>query len=307
VSAGARRLPGVVYASHAGLIVPLDSDGIVIYHGMEKPQGRSCTECHGAGRRSLLAGLAAQGTVGGRRITRADIELGAFREGVAKPAAPWAMLALTLLCAAHYVIFGPKRVKTRKGEPSVLRFSILERLLHALLAGSFVFLAVTGSVFLLRLDTPDGPWREIHGRVGALFGAGLIGVVLVWWRQARFAAFDMKWLKDFGGYLWRKGDCPSGKFNCGQKLFFWIVAGGCGAAVCATGFGLAIGGGNARSWVYTLHDFAAIMLLLGVVSHVYLGVLVNPGSLRAILTGRVPESWARRHHSEWDVTRQQPL
>ncbi len=47
-----------------------------------------------------------------------------------------------------------------------------------------------------------------------------------------------------------------------------------------------------------LHAFAAFVLILGVIVHVYAGLWVK-GSIRAMTRGFVTPAWARRHHSLW--------
>jgi cytochrome b subunit of formate dehydrogenase len=50
--------------------------------------------------------------------------------------------------------------------------------------------------------------------------------------------------------------------------------------------------------LYTVHDLAALLVLLLVISHVYLGVVLNPHSLRSIFGGDVSRQWLREHHPD---------
>ena len=50
---------------------------------------------------------------------------------------------------------------------------------------------------------------------------------------------------------------------------------------------------------YILHDMILIGLVMGVLAHVYLGTLANPGTISSLLTGQVDEQWARHHHEKW--------
>jgi formate dehydrogenase subunit gamma len=42
-----------------------------------------------------------------------------------------------------------------------------------------------------------------------------------------------------------------------------------------------------------------IGLVMGVLAHVYLGTLANPGTISSLFTGQVDEQWARHHHEKW--------
>ena len=50
---------------------------------------------------------------------------------------------------------------------------------------------------------------------------------------------------------------------------------------------------------YILHDMILIGLVMGVLAHVYLGTLANPGTISSLFTGQVDEQWARHHHEKW--------
>ena len=51
--------------------------------------------------------------------------------------------------------------------------------------------------------------------------------------------------------------------------------------------------------LYDAHRWSALLLVLGSVVHLYLGTLANPGTLLAMITGRVSADWAKHHHPIW--------
>ena len=51
--------------------------------------------------------------------------------------------------------------------------------------------------------------------VTTIFGA------LLWFRDAAFESYDREWVRKMGGYLGHKGEVPAGRFNAGQKMFYW--------------------------------------------------------------------------------------
>jgi len=113
-----------------------------------------------------------------------------------------------------------------------------------------------------------------------------------WWRPSTMARY-MRWEEE-----------PSeegGKYNGGQKLFFW--------AVCLGAVGFLVTGipmwfplrfpALLREIAIILHDVTFICFLIGVVLHIYLGTAAEPGTFRAMTRGTVTRSWARLHHPGW--------
>lgn len=36
-----------------------------------------------------------------------------------------------------------------------------------------------------------------------------------------FTGYDKAWVRKMGGQLGQKGEIPAGRFNAGQKMFYW--------------------------------------------------------------------------------------
>ena len=113
-----------------------------------------------------------------------------------------------------------------------------------------------------------------------------------WWRPSTLMRY-MRW-----------EDEPAqegGKYNPGQKMFFW--------AVCLGALGFLVSGipmwfplrfaPIVREIAYLLHDITFIFFLVGIVFHIYLGTAAEPGTFRAMTRGTVTTSWARLHHPGW--------
>ena len=56
---------------------------------------------------------------------------------------------------------------------------------------------------------------------------------------------------------------------------------------------------NLRFAAILLHEAAALATIGGFIIHVYMGVAVVPGGLRAMVRGYVSTAWARMHHRLW--------
>lgn len=306
---GTTARPG--YGSEKGEIIAL-SEGAPVYHNVAEPDkalgADGCDDCHGFGSRFFFGKTQTTNKQGNAvtlvnyksmDLNKDEVILGIWRESVLKTYGGWLFPFMFGLSIAHYAIFGPKRVHTVEGEPMIQRFTLLERLIHVTAVVSFLFLATTGIMLMLRVESPASPLRSMHGHVGPLFALAVIGMLIVWWKNGLFVSCDKDWVCNLGGYLWIKGDCPAEKFNAGQKVFYWLLVIACGLLVSITGFWLIVGRGNAPSWTFTLHDLAGISMIAGIIGHVYLSVFANPGTIAGVITGRVRRSWAAHHHSDW--------
>lgn len=195
----------------------------------------------------------------------------------------------------------------------VLRYTFPERLVHAAAAVSYVHLLLTGLAFW----TPWLYWlaivlgggyvsRWLHPWMGLLFSAAVATMYVTWRHDMRATPEDRAWRKAIRHYV-RNEDAevpPAGRFNYGQKMLFWLMAGG-GAALLLSGVVLWFVDAipwELRSLRYAavlVHAGAALLTIGGFIVHVYMGVAVVPGGLSAILHGEVTEEWARHHHPLW--------
>ncbi|WP_233189317.1 formate dehydrogenase subunit gamma [Geothermobacter hydrogeniphilus] len=190
------------------------------------------------------------------------------------------------------------------------RFGTASRVLHWLVAISFLLLVLSGlglyaHTFFGYFDLFGGPQQGIvvHKWAGIVF---LIGSVLLFLSHAgevcRFDADDRRWIARLGGYLSRNAEeIPQGKFNAGQKLFgiFAVIA-----ALVMGATGLVIWDPTAYSRELTqasflLHSIFFNLFMVGMIVHVYLATIGNPGTLEGMLYGQVRRSWAKKHAGKW--------
>jgi formate dehydrogenase subunit gamma len=212
-----------------------------------------------------------------------------------------AIAATIAAIAGHFLLFGPKRVdKPGKGK-AVRRFRIGEVLLHAMTLTSFLVLALTGMIPVLALKSGLHGWFWVLHMIAApFFVFGLYLLIAVWARDCGFGLHDWEWAKKFGGYLWGDKHAPADKFNAGQKAYFWVV-GLLGLLTLLTGLGRIspVFGAEGQDLLYQVHRYVALMFVLAGIVHFYLGTLANPGTLGAMLTGKVTEPWVKSHHPIW--------
>ncbi|OGT01132.1 MAG: formate dehydrogenase subunit gamma, partial [Gallionellales bacterium RBG_16_56_9] len=127
------------------------------------------------------------------------------------------------------------------------RFTSFERIAHWTTAISFVALALTGLTmlfgryFILPIfgATLFG-WfsfacKNIHNFVGPVFTIGLIVVFLLFVKDNLAETADAKWLARLGG-LFGEENVSAGRFNAGEKLWFWGGVVVLGLFVSSSGF-----------------------------------------------------------------------
>ena len=243
----------------------------------------------------------------------------AFHEG----ALPWiggiAILGMILALAAFYLIRGRIRMRPDEGSGrKILRFNAFERFTHWMTATAFIVLAITGLNYffgkrlLMPLLGPDAfaawtHWAKLaHNFLSWPFMLGVLLMIAVWLRDNLPDRYDVAWIKAGGGLV-GKGEPDAGRFNAGQKLFFWIVALG-GIALSATGiimlfpFSVAdIGGMQTAQYV---HGTLGVIMTAIILAHIYIGTLGMEGAWDAMGSGEVDLAWARHHHRAWVEERQ---
>jgi formate dehydrogenase subunit gamma len=202
----------------------------------------------------------------------------------------------------------------KRGE--VQRFTYAERLVHWAVGLSFVFLLLTGlafshpRLFWITALVGGGPSaRLLHPWIGVVFGVSFVAMLAIWARDMRLAATDRAWLRAIKHYAMHERDKvpPAGKYNGGQKLFFWAM-GALGAVYLLSGLpmwmpagflGLGPFYGTTVNVMRLAHYLATVGGGLLLIVHVYLGTVAYPGTLGAMLHGSVTRAWAKLHHPAW--------
>lgn len=225
-----------------------------------------------------------------------------------------AILAVAGAIAAFYLWRGKIRMEGGPSGKLILRFTSIERIGHWLTAGSFLVLAFTGLMLLFGrwLLVPvigkdafsyfawAGKW--LHNLFGFTFMAGLFVILVLWARDNLWDRYDWGWIKGGGGLLKAGIHPPAAKFNFGQKTQYWMVV-LVGLLVSYTGvnliFPFAFFDLAGMQILQILHAAAAIVMILFMLGHIYIGTIGMEGASSAMTTGYVDLEWAREHHSVW--------
>ena len=228
-----------------------------------------------------------------------------------------AIIALSLLALAGFYRW--RGSISVHGEPSgrlIRRFSPAERVAHWSVAISFCVLGITGLVMGLGkyvllpvfghtlfawLATVS---KALHNFTGPVFAVFLPVLIAIFIRDNLPKAYDLEWLKKFGGMLSKEaGDAPSGRFNAGEKLLFWALPCFLSVILVVTGFILDFPNFDQTRRVMQqanlVHLIAALLGITVAFFHIYLGTIGQRGAYQAMRTGYVDEAWAKEHHSHW--------
>lgn len=199
------------------------------------------------------------------------------------------------------------------------RFSTKERVLHWFVTITFFTLLLSGLGLYSRLFT--GYFNLFGNGSNAILFHKIAGVMffissimLFLHNRSRTTDFnedDREWIRSYGGYLSKEEiHLKVGKFNAGQKVFA-VFTGIATAILGVTGIFIWMPTAFPRVIVQVslmLHGLMFVCSIMFVVVHVYLATIGNPGTLEAMLWGKVSRSWAKHHHPKWykEVTEENP-
>lgn len=251
----------------------------------------------------------------------------AWRDSGLLPAFAIAFAGFIIIALGHFFTFGPKDYTAKDANDLIPWFNLFERIIHGIVLVAFLVLMVTGLMITYGRWVGGGglplTLRQFHELSGFVYIPSVFIMMLMWIKDALPAAYDMDWLIHVGGYLGYKGDLKSGRFNAGQKVWFWIVF--VTAIVHAwTGLALFYQSGAAPAlgaqWasngafpnniyaqadalnylrLYTmLHLIATIPVVLMVIVHIYMSALGAKGALGSMIGGKFSRTAALKYHSE---------
>ena len=218
------------------------------------------------------------------------------------------------LIAIFYMIKGPIALPYPPTGRLIERFTSAERMAHWTMAFSFIGLAISGLIIIFGkyvlmpvIGHTLFSWitilaKNIHNFVGPLFSVSIVVFFVMYVKDNFPNASDIKWLLKGGGLL--GGDhIPSGRFNMGEKVWFWGGVTFLGIIVSASGYVLDFPNFEQVRWVMqqanVIHGIAALIFICMASGHIYIGSIGMEGALDAMRYGYVDEAWAKAHHEDW--------
>lgn len=193
------------------------------------------------------------------------------------------------------------------------RYSFHERICHWLTGLTYCYCLATALAFYtpylfwLAIALGGGPTSRFwHPLMGLAFVGGAMWMHGIWRSDMGITKADREWFAKSENYVTNHDDLvpPQGRFNAGQKVFYWAMFYGAGLLLLS---GLVLwfpeyvpaGLRWIRGIAILLHESAALITIGAFIIHVYMGVFMVPGSVTAIVNGSVTAEWAKAHHRLW--------
>src|SRR5881396_241253 len=202
-----------------------------------------------------------------------------FRNGPVTFYGGWLVVLVALAVLAFYFWKGPVKLQDRPSGRLVRRFSTLEQVVHWSAAISFCVLGISGLIMLF----------------GKYLLLPVIGYTLFAWLTALG--------KNLHNFIAPGEHIPSGRFNAGEKAWFW--GGVIVLSVIVSWSGIILLFPNfdqtravmQDAWIW--HASAALLYIAISFGHIYMGTIGVEGAYGNMRTGYTDETWAKEHHGLW--------
>ena len=227
----------------------------------------------------------------------------------------WLVIAVLLIIAALYGAKGPVKLHQRPTGRLVHRFSTTEQVVHWSTAISFCVLGLSGLIMLFGKHVllplfgyTLFSWlallsKNLHNFVAPFFILSVLVMIFLWLRDNLPRAYDWRWFRRAWAFFLRSEHIPSGRFNGGEKAWFWFGVVGLSIVVSWSGVILLFPNFDQTravmqdAWIW--HASAALLYIAMSLGHIYMGTIGVEGTYGNMRTGYTDESWAKEHHSIW--------
>jgi formate dehydrogenase subunit gamma len=145
--------------------------------------------------------------------------------------------------------------------------------------------------------------KNLHNFIAPFFILSVVAMILMWFRDNLPRAYDWQWFRKAWAFFARGEHIPSGRFNAGEKAWFW--GGVIVLSVMVSWSGLILLFPNfdqtravmQDAWIW--HASAALVYIAVSLGHIYMGTIGVEGAYGNMRTGYTDEAWAKEHHSIW--------
>lgn len=224
------------------------------------------------------------------------------------------LLVMPALLLLFYLSKGEIKLHDKPTGRLIERFNSAERVAHWTMAISFVALGISGLVMMFGkhillpvlgysvFATITEILKNVHNFVGPLFIFSMVVMFVIFVKDNFFTAVDSKWFASFGG-LFSGKHVPSGRFNAGEKSWFWFGLVLLGLIISVSGLILLFPNWNlgreAMGQSNIIHGVFATIFTALAFAHIYLGTIGMEGAYKGMREGFVDETWAKEHHELW--------
>jgi formate dehydrogenase subunit gamma len=238
-----------------------------------------------------------------------------FRNGPVTFWGGWLVLLVTIAVFAFYFAKGPVKLHDRPTGRLIRRFNTVEQVVHWSAAISFVVLGISGlimffgkHILLPVIGYTLFAWltslgKNLHNFIAPFFMVSVLAMIVLFLRDNLPRAYDWQWFRKSWGFFTRGEHIPSGRFNAGEKGWFWFGVIGLSIVVSWSGLILLFPNFDQTRAVmqdaWVVHAVAALVYIAMSLGHIYMGTIGVEGSYQAMRSGYVDETWAREHHELW--------
>jgi formate dehydrogenase subunit gamma len=227
----------------------------------------------------------------------------------------WLVALVTLAILAFYFWKGPVKLHERPTGRLIRRFTAVEQVVHWSAAISFCVLGISGLIMLFgkHLLLPvigytlfawlTALGKNLHNFIAPFFILSVLVMIFMWLRDNLPRAYDWQWFRKSWAFFARGEHIPSGRFNAGEKVWFWFGVIGLSIVVSWSGVILLFPNFDQtravmqEAWIW--HASAALLYIAMSLGHIYMGTIGVEGAYGNMRTGYTDETWAKEHHSIW--------
>ena len=227
----------------------------------------------------------------------------------------WLVVLVLLVIAALYFAKGPVKLHEPPSGRLIRRFSTTEQVVHWSTAISFCVLGLSGLIMLFGkhvllpvIGYTLFAWltmlaKNLHNFVAPFFILSVVVMIFIWLRDNLPRAYDWQWFRGAYGFFVRGEHIPSGRFNAGEKGWFWFGVVGLSIVVSWTGVILLFPNFDQtravmqEAWIW--HACASLLYITISLGHIYMGTIGVEGAYGNMRTGYTDETWEKEHHQYW--------
>jgi formate dehydrogenase subunit gamma len=238
-----------------------------------------------------------------------------FRNGPMTFYGGWLVLLALIAIAALYFTKGAVKLHDAPTGRKLLRFTPSERIVHWSVAISFCILGISGLIMLFGkyillpvIGYTLFGWlgnlsKNLHNFVAPFFMVSVLVMVAIWIRDNLPKSYDFKWFSGAWAFFTRGKHIASGRFNAGEKAWFWIGVVALSVVVSWSGLILLFPNFDQTratmqdAWIW--HASAALLYIAMSLGHIYMGTIGVEGAYGNMREGYTDETWAKEHHEYW--------
>ncbi|MGH6628633.1 MAG: formate dehydrogenase subunit gamma, partial [Burkholderiales bacterium] len=226
----------------------------------------------------------------------------------------WLIIAICAIIAAIYFLLGPIKLHQKPSGRTIERFNYFDRVTHWTVAISFCLLGATGLIILFgkyvllpMFGYTLFSWlailsKNVHNFVAPVFIISLVIFIVIYIKDNLPEKGDLAWMSR-GWRMFAGEHLPSGRYNAGEKAWFWLGVVALCLVVSASGVILLFPnfeqGRLLMQQANVIHVIAGVLVIGLSLGHIYMGTIGVEGAYGSMRYGYVDEAWAKEHHQLW--------